>query len=817
MPKVAATATDRVEAEDGEIEDAKVSDASATQTTAPQAPKTTTPTPVDVTKAANEPTRNITAEVRKSSPAPVQSQTPRETPFSAILKPEIRPTPPPPPNQASIPARPEINRNVSSVNGRVQHNLPSKPDVAQLRSGDHRMPARPTDRGPNDHTRDPRFSDRGGPRESLRARGPERSASGPHSYGHERSNERPQGTDRDRMDPRYSSEKAPPGRSGFDDRHDAPSHSRDGRVPPRDDRPERPPNDKPYPEPYTSRRDLEAVGQRGRDAAMPPPRSNVSQHPDRAALIQGGQGPDRLQPPSNAADRHSEPPRHDHAHPEHTSRGPSPVRGDDRRPPRYESRRDDRAGSDGRRPIDEATRPHPARFEEPHAPTGPRTGRPANTGSMHPDRFRESMKPSALAPPFDPNHGRLTNESNFNRQGESQYGRLNSDNDIPSGPRLPNGNQPPARGVRNVSAPQPQLNTQLPPSPSQNQVAASPIQERQIPSGPSRGSPRKPAPFSQQPATNSAPSTPVAQSPETASIHPDRLKALQGSGVIPAENTPPTQGRGLRQPPPPVSMPTPGPPRGPNNQLSSPIGPAVNRGGPPTGPAIPNDRSGRDMRFAGLQSVLQQANQPNVPERSGQGASIRGRGGRANNVNVASPVTSGPPAPALPRPDQPPPREDLFAGRPNGAAPPPQPEDDQYSRGGRRGGPRDGHRDGERRSGRHRSRSPGKDEAHRSGERPRVIDGPHDREYRGGPGPAETETRGAGGAARDIRDGRPARDTRRSGRDDGQYREGDPREGPERRDERDRRDGGGSGRKRGRGGDEVQGERNFSFNKRPRR
>ncbi|KAK4692109.1 THO complex subunit 2, partial [Lecanoromycetidae sp. Uapishka_2] len=218
-------------------------------------------------------------------------------------------------------------------------------------------------------------------------------------------------------------------------------------------------------------------------------------------------------------------------------------------------------------------------------------------------------------------------------QGESQYGRLNSDNDIPSGPRLPNGNQPPSRGGRNVSAPQPQINTQLPPSNSQPQVPASPIQERQIPSGPSRGSPRKSAPFSQQPATTSAPSTPVVQTPETAGIHPDRLKALQGSGVISPEATSQPQGRVLRQPPPPVStMPAPGPPRGPNNQLQSPIGPASNRGGPPTGPAISNDRNGRDKRFAGLQNVLQQVHQPNVLERSGQGASIRGRGGRANNL-----------------------------------------------------------------------------------------------------------------------------------------------------------------------------------------
>jgi len=794
VSKVAGTASDKVEAEDGEIEDAKVSDGLTAHPAASKASQSGKPTPVEDAKAVKDSVRNTVTEVRKPSPAPAQTQTPRETLTTATQKADIRPTPLPAFHQASIPARPELNRNASSANGRVQHNLPSKPDVVQLRPVDHRMPPRPADRGSNEHKRDPRFPEHGGHRDTLRERGAERSASGAHSYGPERPSER---------------EKALPGRSVFDDRHGGPSHPRNGRIPPRDDRSEQPPNDRPYPEPHASRRDGEASGLQGRDSAMPPPRSNITHHPDRAALIQGSQGHDRLRPAINAAGRPAEPPRPDHGHPDRTSRGPSPVRGEDRRPPQYESRRDDRAPSDGRRAIDEAARPHRAHLEEPHAPTGPRTGRTASAAAMHPDRFRESMKPLALAPAVDPNHGRLTNDSNFSKQGESQYGRLNLDNDIPSGPRLPNGNQPPARSGRNISAPQPQINTQLAAASSQNQLTASPVQERQIPSGPSRGSPRKPAPFPQHIATNSAPSTPVAQSPETAGIHPDRLRALQGSGVIASENPPQSQGRGLRQPPPPVSIPASGGPRGLNNQLSSPIGPSANRGGPPTGPAMSNDRSGRDKRFAGIQNMLQQ-------ERSGQGASIRGRGGRANNVNAASPVTSGPPKPSLPRPDQPPAREDLFAGRPNGGAPQ-QPEDDQYGRGGRRGGPRDGPRDAERRSGRHRSRSPAKEGAHKSRERPRGVDGPPDRDYRGGEGPAETVTRGAGGAERDMRDGRPPRDTRRSGRDDGQYRERDPRDGPERRDERDRRDGGGSGRKRGRGGDEVQGDRNFSDGKRQRR
>ena len=432
------------------------------------------------------------------------------------------------------------------------------------------------------------------------------------------------------------------------------------------------------------------------------------------------------------------------------------------------------------------------------------------------------MKPTAVVPPPDPNHGRLSHESNFSsRQAESQYGRLNPESDIPSGPRLSNANQPP-RGGRNVSAPQPQLNQQQPPVPPQRQASGVASQDRPAPSGP-----RKLSTFPQGAAISSGPSTPVA---ETAGIHPDRLKAIQGTNPDVTESSLQTrddQGRGPR--PPPVSMAS-GPPRGPTNQLSSPTGPSAANRGPPTGPASSNDRSNRDKRFAGIQGVLQQGATPNTLERSGQGASIRGRGGRANNVNVPSPSTSGPPTPGIPRQDQLP-SQDLFPGRPSGPiAPQPNDEDVAYGR-GRRGGPREVPREAERRSGRHRSRSPGKDRAgggpprtrdedqlQREGlrERTRGPDGVPPRELRSGAIPPEMHVRAGGGADRGSHDRAPPRDTRRSGREDGQYRE---REAPERRDERDRRDVGGSGRKRGRGGEEGSGpvERSFSDSKRARR
>ena len=759
---------------------------------------------------------------KKESPAP--TSTTHHTSLTPS-PPEAKPLPP----TNSLPAvRPDLGRAVSteSTSARPTHNLPSKPEPSQIRHGDYRMPSRAGERFSQEHLREPRYPERGEPRDMPRDKAAERFASVSHAHG----TERLQGVERDRTDQRWNNDRAMTGRSGVDERLSG-SHIRDSRYPMRDDRPT---ETRHHAEQQPSHRDADSMGYQSRDTAMPPPKSNVSQHPinpDRAALIHGSQVPGRGQSMGAHSDRRNEPPRYDNQHPpEHSSRGPSPARTDERQPPRYENRREDPM-IHGRRPMDDMSRSNPHRFEGSNAPTGPRTNRPVNTGTgplNGNDRFRDSTRAPAHAPPVDPNHGRLSHESSFsNRQAESQYGRLNSDHEIPSGPRMPNGNHPAsARGGRNASAPQPQLNTHLSP---QNHGPPTPNHDRQTPSGPSmRDSPRKPPPFSQPSANSSAPPTPVAQSPDTASIHPDRLKALQGSGAVNIENTPLNQ-RGPRQGPPPLSM----PPRGPNNnQLPSPVGPAAQNRGPPTGPAMPSDRMGRDKRtLAGLQSTLQQASAPSAPERSGQGASIRGRGGRANNVNGPSPGSSAPPTPNMSRPDQMPPREDLFAGRPNGAGAPYQPEDDSsYTRGGRRGGPRDGPRDGDRRSLRHRSHSPGKDRSAgalpRVGEdeliqgrdglrnRPRGNNAPPERSNLGAFGPLEANIRGSGGAPdRDLRDRGPPRDTRRPGRDDGQFR--DRRGEPDLRgDDRDRRDG---GRKRGRGGDEGQSERNFADSKRPRR
>ena len=839
------TASGKLEVEDGEIEDAKLSDGQTKESTIsgsaqPVQPTTlTVPQRPDGSSSAVATSEPVTS--RNRSPAPSASQSGHATEEQPTLpKVEAKPEPHLGPVHPSVPERPEINRNVSSnsTNGRVQHNLPSRPEVPQTRFGDHRIPPRPQDRSVHEHPRESRFSGReesDRPRDLIHDRGSERSVPGAHLTGYQRPAERVQPSDRDRVDMRWGNEKPPPGRSAIDDRYGA-SHARDSRPQPRDERQERFVDDRPFPDPRQFKRDVDASVPPNRDGAMAPPRSNIPQHPDRAALIQGGNVPERGQPLSSLLDRRSETPRHEvHLQGERRSRGPSPVRTDDRRPLRYDKHYDDRPPIDGRRSTEDLARPNYTRVEEAYAPTGPRTsGRstPAN-GAHGNERFRDSMKsPSIQIPPVDPNHGRLSHESSYNdRQSESQYGRLNATSDIPSGPRLSNGNPPAPHGTgRNTVLPQPHINNPPPPSSTMNPSIVPPFQERQTPSGPSvKGPPRNQATFSQLTSTSSAPPTPVAQSPEIAGIHPDRLKAIQGSetGTIESNGQPRAdQIRGPRQVPPLMSMPASGPPRGPNSQLQSPVAPSPTNRGPPTGPSFPNDRN-RDKRFTNIQTMLQQAGSPNTLERAGQGTSIRGRGGRANNANVHAPSTPGLPVSSLPRPDALP-REDLFAARSNEPSDLQQiGEDGVYGRGGRHGGAREGVRDGERRSGRHRSHSPVNDRSYAGSLRPREEEPPPMRDsFRERPRVGEgADIRGSGGPERDARDmheGGPHRDGRRNGREgEQQYRdrrgESDSRDRFDQRDDRDRRDGGGSGRKRGRMGDEGPMERGQMDSKRLRR
>ena len=695
-----------------------------------------------------------------------------------------------PSKPASIPNRPDINRNSSSTLLNGHHELPTRPEGPQFRRADARISTRPEDRLTQTHPRDSRMPSRGvqdGQRDLPGGRGLERNAPGPPLRNSVQADERS-------------------GRPGHDDAYSR-ALPRDARALPSDDRSGRLPPSRPIPDLDHGRRDFNS-GQHGRESGMLPPRSTIPQHPDRAALIHGA--------PESSRDQHPRyPERPSLAAHERHSRGPSPTRPEERSS-MYER---NRPLQDSRHPYDD--RLSHGRYEDSHAPTGPRNDRPPmGPPNVSTDHGRDTVRPSpSTGPPIDSNHGRLRQEPPMNRQSES-YGRLNSGSDVPLGPRLANGNaQGPPRGVRNPSASQSSLPSQQPTQAIQR--PASPPQSRATPSGPAlRNSSRNRPPTTQ---SSSTPSTPISQGPEVAGIHPDRLKAIQGVGPAQINTGPPSQSA-ARQPPSPVASLPVGPPRGPQSQLPNPVLPPPLNRGPPTGPA---DRSRSDKRFTSLQSVLQQSDQ-NGPDRSNsQGTSIRGRGARPSNV--PSPSTSGPPTPSALRPEIFPNRDDLFAGRSNGQIGPPSNEEAaRYGRGGRHGPP-----ELERRSGRHRSRSPGKDRPAdgrmRDGDRPPPREDPRDRfrteappmNIRGNAGP---ELRGPlPDMEHDLRGG----PLRRGGRDDMPPREadrrdiqewnGDRRGGPGRRgDERDSRDGSGSMRKRGRPGDEGFGDRNMD-SKRPRR
>lgn len=838
------TASGKLEVEDGEIEDAKLSDQVSKELT-PSKPQENVQL-VDDDIVDSTPEKSI---VEESMEPPVASQqeptvqTISQIPFvpedttsrnlsqtrpqdlNAILSPTIVPA-----GNPSVPPRPDLNRNVSAnpTNGRVQHSLPSRPEPPMSKMNDHRMPERTPERAARDHIRDPRFPERiraDRPGDASRDRPPDHNLPMTYPRGYDQNNERQHLQERNRVESGWGEEKSLMNRSGLDDRHSG--LRRDARPTSRDDRIERSQRDRSFSESqhHLSRNDLQ--GQPSRDIPMAPPRSNISQHPDRAALIHGSQDPN-ISLNTQHSERRSDPSRYENypisERVERSSRGASPARLEDRRHPRQDSRRDDRPPNDSRRLAESHS--HASRYEESHLPTGPRTDRPITNGPPGSnDRLRDPMKNSSMGmPATDSSHGRLNqDQGRHNRQEESQYGRLNSGSDIPSGPRLPNGNHHTSttRGNRNVSAPQPQNSYQQPQTTLHNLPPPLQIPDKETSIGPTtRSAMRNSSSFPQnKPA--STPSTPANDSPDTAGVHPDRLKAIQGQ-IMPSVITAQSQGnmaRSAQQPPSAIAASTPIGPRGPNSQLPSPVVSSPTTRGPPTGPSFTNDRSRGDKRFASLQNVLQQANGPNGQERSGQGASIRGRGGRANNIN-ASPGTSGPSTPSIPRPDPYAPRADLFAGRSSG---PPTPQHNEeevgYSRGARRISGREMPRDGDRRSERHRSnRSHSREKTSRPPPPPRDDEMPPRREdlrdrQRGGP--PEREMRRP---TRDDlnRDRRPELDRREIPEWAADGRGGPGRDGLG-RDERDRRDGGGSGRKRGRVGEEGPIERNYAENKRPRR
>ena len=726
-------------------------------------------------------------------------------------------------NSPAAPPRFDLDRGPppTSSDSRIQHNLPNRPDPPNLRAVDHRLPPKHLERGNQDSFRESGFLERSKvdrPGESQRDRIPDHSVPSSYTRGNELHSGRSHISDRNRADPSWGDGKPSFSRSNLDDRHGGPRTLRDERL-------ERPPRDRIFSEPQHRQIRTDFQAQSPRNPNMPPPRSGVLQNTDRAAMIHESQDLS-LSLPSHHSDRRPESSRHSsYTNNERGSRGGSPTRFDEQRALRHENQREDRIHNEMWRGSDTAIRSHVLRHEDSHVSSGLRTDRPiVGNSSGANERVREPTRIlSGTMPTSDSTHGHLGQDSrSYFRREESQYGRLTTASDIPSGPRLPNGNQAPpqSRGSRNIGAPQLQASYQQPENSSANLLPPLHIPDIHPSGGTSssiRGASRTSASFSRSDPTASVSVTPANESPDTAGVHPDRLKAMQGqdvSSLAPPQNQP-NMARTMQHPPSSISDPAPAGPRNPGSQLPSPAGPSPNNRGPPTGPSYSTDRNRGDKRFAGLQNVLQQGNTPNGLDRSSQGASIRGRGSRGNGANVASPSVSGPPTPSATRTDPYSSRSDLFAGRSGGLTASQEIEDiDSYVPGGRRGGGREPPRDSDRRLERH--------ENHRSDSREKAPR--HQMPYPEEDIPPRREDPREHGRRlphdRDTR--RPLReDLHHERRMDFDRRDlpewtNDMRNGPI-RDDRDRRDGGIGIRKRGRMGEDGPTERAYAEHKRPRR
>lgn len=714
----------------------------------------------------------------------------------------------------------------SSPNGgmsRPLHELPSRPDPASIRAGDFRTHNRHGDRMVPPRARESRLSDRlpfDGSKDADR--GFDRPDLSQQMRSSERQDANFRHDDRGRLE-RYPADIPSGARNAGDERHMHPMHGDAKRVH-RDDRPPSSSDSRFMADTVHGRREFSSVGLQEEDNSMLPPRSTPSQHPDRAALIHGSQESGRPSAPSRSSDRRVDQAKYgDYPPSEHTSGVPSPAQTQERAPA-YDGRRSDRRYDDAKREFDDSRNPR-SRYDDPNTPTGPRTERsgPMASNSLG-ERYRENLKPTYTSSSnYDMNHGRLNQD--YNRaswQGEPGRGRHSTDNEAPPGPRLSNGSvQHQGRGGRS-SLPSPSHMHPKTVTPSPAPPNLSQPQTKQSLNGPmTRGGPRD-ANHTRQPSFESPPVQPSANESDAPAIHPDRLRAIQGSSGpqnhVGAERTDP--GRFPRNPP-PLNTTSVASSRGPisgPNQLSPPGRP----GSSPSGPGSMLDRN-RDKRFEVLQNTLQLSNGPSNFDRSGSGTIIRGRGGRGPPTPSALAQPTAPPAPK----DAGPARDDLFAGRANGPVPSGHVENDAgFSRGRRELGGREAPSDMERRSYRHCSRSPRPDRSldmppsqYRERDRPPVREPSGDRfrdessfyETRNSVA-TERNMRNTGGAFDREQRGPPP--LRRSARDGRTHDRGGTEGGYERRGE-DYRDNGGSLRKRGRAGEEM-GERSMD-NKRPRR
>lgn len=424
-------------------------------------------------------------------------------------------------------------------------------------------------------------------------------------------------------------------------------------------------------------------------------------------------------------------------------RGAEPVRARDAQLPEKDRRRE-------RDVRDERAAPgYPQ-----HPDTRPNGRAPAGETPREPQPHRD--QPTDLAP-SGPRHGRLSREAARDvgptAQQESSYGRLNAPQDVPSGPRPPNG--PGVRGGRNFPAPQPTVNTRMnePPmsSPASSRPPESPAAFRPQPSRQPSDRANAGQQSDRQPSSNSVPTTPALD--DDPNVHPSRRMAP------PPIQTNIQSTNGPRS----AASPTSAPPSGPRGAggrapAGAPTGPSPVTNGPPAGPANTLNRQMRDRQRASINAQLSQGTSVATGPRSSQDVSFRGASSRQSSFNMPSVVAEPPQAiaspmePPLPssRRTEPPARQEGPPSRPASRA---EPRTDLFQR--------------------------GDDVEARDGSRPRRRD--EDRVER---------HRSSRDTSRDRRrDDEPPQRPPPPGMDDGRDKRAPPRDERRLRDERDRRDG----------------------------
>ncbi|PQE18990.1 THO complex subunit 2 protein [Rutstroemia sp. NJR-2017a WRK4] len=655
--------------------------ASSMGVSTPKAPATTEVEDGEVDDAKNASTNNPkdnTSESSRNDTRPPPTQGGNDGKKSEILLRREKilrenaarsatPTPPP----SSIPPRPDIQRNLSA-----NHTLPNRPDVPlpNRQMLDRHLPRQDDRRDVRDNRLPDLVRDRGRDRGREFPPGDRRAMdAGPRDF---RGSDRVSVAERDRSRPdsipRWTGE---PGRDNTD-------RGSNGYKP------------------------VDNSGRLSRDIPMAPPKSTVPErgppvnperlplvnperqemiNPERAALISGG----------NESSRSDSPRRGREETRDRSSRQNSPPRrhGADRDP--QDPRRDERSSRNVSMDIHgSASRSRPDDSQPPPAgPRGERLPDRNNDRAPPPERLRDAsnFQPTQQPPrPVDLDHGRLSRPQ---QQADPNFGRLNQNSDIPSGPRDRN-----TRNNRTANAPQARRDGRQPNGGAVD-IPRPPTPDKQPPTGPSGGGrhPRRTASTSiatsnssgQYEAPSAAPSnlppTPVALSPTTA-IHPDRLKHLGAQvtqpqppptvasapttagmhpdrlrsfgGSVATNNAPPQDNARPRPTAPPLQ--TQNPPVGPKSQ-NSPASQRMN--GPPTGPASATERPSRGRNPNA--TILSNINRHMVNEDSNKPTQGQERNPRGRRHGQAQTPVSGPSTPILPPPPPPgpPPAQTRDAGR----------------------------------------------------------------------------------------------------------------------------------------------------------